>query len=122
MRILPFLITCTIVITSAVLFFSPQQSRAEPLVKTGESIAFLGDSITYAGAFPYDKDLGYFSKENPGGYVRLVASGLAAQGVNVTVIPAGWSGNTSKHMLARLDKHVLGKKPTWMTLSCGVND
>jgi len=114
MRILAFLIA------SAVLFFSPLHSRAEPLVKTGESIAFLGDSITYFGAFM--KDTPYFSTENPGGYVRLVASGLAAQGINVTVIPAGIGGNTSTHMRGRLEKDVLSKKPTWMTLSAGVND
>src|SRR4028118_335412 len=119
MRIRPFLITLT-VIASVVLFFSPLHSRAEPLVKTGESIAFLGDSITYFGAFM--KDTPYFSTENPGGYVRLVASGLAAQGINVTVIPAGIGGNNSKHMLGRLEKDVLSKKPTWMTLSAGVND
>src|SRR4028119_438040 len=104
MRILPFLITFT------VLFFSPLHSRAEILIKTGESIAFLGDSITQFGA------------ASPGGYVRLVASGLAAQGIDVTVIPAGLSANKSNDMLSRLDKDVLSKKPTWMTLSCGVND
>jgi lysophospholipase L1-like esterase len=68
------------------------------------------------------KDTPYFSTENPGGYVRLVASGLASQGINVTVIPAGIGGNNSKHMLGRLEKDVLSKKPTWMTLSVGVND
>ena len=99
-----------LLIAAAVLVLSSLQSRAEPLVKNGESIAFLGDSITQFGA---DQD---------GGYVRLVESGLADQGVSITVIPAGWSGNTSRDMLGRLDKHVLSKKPTWMTLSCGVND
>ena len=114
MRILPFLIAST------ALFLGSLPSRAEPLVKTGESIAFLGDSITYFGA--YMKDTPYFSTENPGGYVRLVASGLASQGINVTVIPAGIGGNTSVYMLGRLEKDVLSKKPTWMTLSAGVND
>src|SRR4028118_2199441 len=104
MRILPF------IITFAALLSSPLHSRAEILVKTGESIAFLGDSITQYGA------------QSPGGYVRLVESGLAAQGIKVTVIPAGLSGNKSNDMLARLEKDVLSKKPTWMTLSCGVND
>ena len=121
MRIRSFLIALPVII-SAVFFFSPLHSRAEVLVKNGESIAFMGDSITYAGAFSYDKDLGYFSKENPSGYVRLVASALADQGIKVTVIPAGWSGNTSSHMLGRLEKDVLSKKATWMTLSAGVND
>ncbi|HEX8833289.1 MAG TPA: SGNH/GDSL hydrolase family protein, partial [Abditibacteriaceae bacterium] len=104
MRILTFLLTCT------VLLFNSLHARAEILVKPGESIAFLGDSITQFGA------------QSPGGYVRLVESGLASQGVKVTVIPAGLSGNKSNDMLARLEKDVLSKKPTWMALSVGVND
>ena len=103
MRVLAFLITFA-------ALFNPLHSRAQILIRPGESIAFLGDSITQFGA------------QSPGGYVRLVESGLAAQGINVTVIPAGLSGNKSNDMLARLDKDVLSKKPTWMTLSCGVND
>ena len=90
--------------------FQPQPSHAQPLVKTGDSLAFLGDSITQFGA---DRD---------GGYVRLVESGLADQGIKVIVIPAGYSGNTSRDMLGRLENSVLSRKPTWMTLSAGVND
>jgi len=104
MRILPLLVTCVVVI------FSPLLRAGEIIIKKGDSIAFLGDSITAQGA------------GSPGGYVRLVASGLASLGIDITVIPAGISGNKSNDMLARLDKDVLGKKPTWMTLSCGVND
>jgi lysophospholipase L1-like esterase len=52
----------------------------------------------------------------------LVAQALEQNGKKIEVIPAGVSGNTSKDMLARLDKDVLSKKPDWMTLSCGVND
>jgi lysophospholipase L1-like esterase len=104
MRILSLLLTSTF------LLFSALNSSAQVLVKSNESIAFLGDSITQFGAM------------SPGGYVRLVESGLAAQGINVTVIPAGLSANKSPDMLARLEKDVLSKKPTWMTLSCGVND
>jgi len=84
--------------------------RAEILVKSGEKIAFLGDSITQQGW------------GNPAGYVRLVVSGLAANGVDVEPIPAGISGHKSNDMLARLQRDVLDKKPNWMTLSCGVND
>ena len=104
MRILPLFVT------SVALVVSPLLHAGEILVKKGDSIAFLGDSITAQGA------------ASPGGYVRLVASGLASQGIEVTVIPAGVGGNKSDQMLQRLDKDVLGKKPTWMTLSCGVND
>ncbi len=82
---------------------------AEIPVKDGQKIAFLGDSITQAGA-------------GPKGYVRLVISGLEANGVKTTAIPAGISGHKSNQMLARLEKDVLSKKPDWMTLSCGVND
>ncbi len=82
---------------------------AELSVKDGQKIAFLGDSITQAGA-------------SPKGYVRLAISGLEANGVKTTAIPAGISGHKSNQMLARLEKDVLSKKPDWMTLSCGVND
>jgi lysophospholipase L1-like esterase len=88
----------------------PQLTRAELLVKDGQSVAFLGDSITAQGT------------DVPGGYVKLVVAGLSTLGVHITMIPAGAGGNTSKDMLARLDKDVISKKPDWMTLSCGVND
>ena len=83
---------------------------AEPLLKKGQTVAFLGDSITQ------------FGSAAPGGYVRLVESGAAANGIDLKVIPAGVSGNKSNQMLERLDRDVLNKKPNWMTLSCGVND
>lgn len=97
---------------SIALFLSAQTSlvQAEILVKEGEKIAFLGDSITAAG----------FS--NAGGYVQLIGAGLATNGTKVELIGAGWSGHKSDQMLARLDRDVLSKKPQWMTLSCGVND
>lgn len=79
-------------------------------VKDGDKIAFLGDSITQGGW------------GRPTGYVRLVMSGLEANGVKAEAVPAGISGHKSNDMLARLEKDVLSKKPQWMTLSCGVND
>ena len=85
-------------------------SRAEIAVKSGEKIAFLGDSITAAGW------------GDATGYVKLVMAGLAANGVNAEAVPAGIGGHKSNQMLARLDHDVLSKKPQWMTLSCGVND
>ncbi|MGA0898952.1 MAG: SGNH/GDSL hydrolase family protein [Luteolibacter sp.] len=82
---------------------------AEIKVKDGQSIAFMGDSITQAG-------------NKPNGYCSLVIKGLEANGLRVNKIPAGKSGNKSSDMLKRLDEAVIGKKPDWMTLSCGVND
>lgn len=85
-------------------------AKAAILVKDGDKIAFLGDSITAGGW------------GNPAGYVRLVIAGLAANGIHAVPVPAGISGHKSDQMLARLEKDVLSKKPQWMTLSCGVND
>lgn len=83
--------------------------RRELLVKPGEKIAFMGDSITAGGA---RKD----------GYVTLAMEALNKEGLGLTHIPAGKSGNRSKDMLARLDGSVISKDPDWMVLSCGVND
>ncbi|MDB6006591.1 MAG: hypothetical protein JWR15_3578 [Prosthecobacter sp.] len=88
----------------------PSFGKAEIAVKSGDEIAFLGDSITAGGW------------ATPAGYVRLVIAGLEANGIKAEAVPAGISGHKSDQMLARLDKDVLSKKPQWMTLSCGVND
>ena len=79
-------------------------------IRDGQKVAFLGDSITRQGW------------DNPGGYVRLVVAGLAAEGIHIAPIPAGVSGDTSKEMLHRLDDDVLSQKPDWLLVSCGVND
>jgi lysophospholipase L1-like esterase len=89
---------------------SLHHASAEILVKNGDKIAFLGDSITAGGW------------SNPAGYVKLVIAGLEANGVKAEPVPAGISGHKSDQMLARLEKDVLSKNPQWMTLSCGVND
>jgi lysophospholipase L1-like esterase len=83
---------------------------AKPLIKDGQKLAFLGDSITQQGW------------GNPKGYVRLVLAGLATNGINVSSVPAGIGGHKSNQMLERLQRDVLSKNPDWMTLSCGVND
>ena len=84
-------------------------ASADILVKDGETVAFMGDSITQAG-------------NRGNGYVNLVIKGFAANGLKINKLPAGKSGNKSNDMLARLDAAVISKKPDWMTLSCGVND
>jgi len=95
-------------------FFIPAALQAaDPAMagpQAGQKVAFMGDSIT---------DGGY---HDANGYVRLVEGALEQQGRKIVVIPAGVGGDTSKDMLARLDKDVLSEKPDWMTLSCGVND
>ncbi len=90
----------------------PLASTAKDLdvpLESGDTIAFMGDSITQAG-------------NRGNGYINLVINGLKHHGLDVKKIPAGKSGNKSTNMLARLEKDVISKKPEWMTLSCGVND
>lgn len=93
----------------AAVVVSISVARAEIAVRSGETIAFMGDSITEAG-------------NKKGGYVDLVMRALQSEGIDAKHIPAGKSGNKSTDMLARLDEQVIAKKPQWMTLSCGVND
>lgn len=90
--------------------FAASALWAEPLIRDGQKLAFMGDSITQFGA------------GQPSGYVRLVVSGLEANGIKVAPVFAGISGHKSNDMLARLDRDALSKKPDFMTLSCGVND
>ncbi|NQT50865.1 SGNH/GDSL hydrolase family protein [bacterium] len=99
-----------LVIAALALGAAPAAAGEGVIIKAEQKVAFMGDSITQAG---------WGSKT---GYVRLVVSGLEANGVNVVPVPAGISGHKSNQMLARLDRDVLSKKPDWMTLSCGVND
>ena len=106
---LTFAATSRIVLTTFAVLTITTTAMAEIAVKEGEKIAFLGDSITQAGA-------------RPNGYVRLAIQGLESAGVSTSAIPAGISGHKSNQMLARLERDVLSKKPDWMTLSCGVND
>ena len=93
----------------AVLAFAAPLLQAELVVKKGETIAFMGDSITEGG-------------NRRDGYITLVMKALNSKGLELKHIPAGKSGHKSTDMLVRLDADVISKKPQWMTLSCGVND
>jgi lysophospholipase L1-like esterase len=80
------------------------------LIKDGEKIAFLGDSLTALGW------------DVTGGWIHLVTSGLDTLGVKITAIHAGVGGHTAQNLLDRLDKDALSSKPDWLLLNCGVND
>ena len=103
-------LSVTALTLTLILSFNSLTLAGDVPVKSGDKIAFLGDSITQGGA------------GHPGGYVQEVISGLKANGITAELIPAGISGHKSNQMLERLERDVLSKKPTWMTLSCGVND
>lgn len=82
----------------------------EPL-KAGETVVFLGDSITQAGA-------------GPGGYVTLFTEQLRQQkpDLDVEVVGAGISGNRVPDLERRLEKDVLAKDPDVVVIYIGIND
>ena len=91
----------------AAVMVAASTAFGELIVKDGDTLAFLGDSITQQG------------QEKTDGYVNLVIRSLACEGVNVKPVKAGISGNKSNDMLGRLDKHVLSKKPKLGSLVVG---
>lgn len=96
--------------TIAALAVGVVAARAgEWLVSDGQTIAFLGDSITQQGV-------------GVNGYITLVKAGLESRGINVNIIGAGVGGHTSATMRDRIENDIIRKKPDWMLLSCGVND
>jgi len=78
-------------------------------LKDGDTVVFLGDSITEMG-------------KQPEGYVTLFQLFCDVNGYEVKIVNAGIGGHKSNDMLARLEKDVLDHKPTWVSVSCGVND
>lgn len=81
----------------------------ELAIKSGDSVVFLGDSIT--------------ANSKGSGYVNLVGSGLKANGVEVKKINAGASGANSADLLKSCDSQIARKpKPALLLLSCGIND
>ncbi len=98
-----------IVLLGVMASFLVSQARADVMVKSGDKIVFLGDSITHQGG-------------GAEGWCTLVVSSLKAIGVDVEQVNAGRGGNTSRDMAARFENDVISKKPALMTLLCGTND
>lgn len=80
-------------------------------LKNGETVVFLGDSITQAGA-------------GETGYVTLFRRTLEATRPNsgIRVIGAGISGNRVPDLQQRLDRDVLSHKPSVVVIYIGIND
>jgi len=102
--------------TLALVVFLPQILIAtatvadELVVKDNDSIVFLGDSITFWGHV------------QASGFCQLVLSAFKANGLTVTSFNAGVRGQNSGGMLQNVAPQVLARNPTFMTLSCGIND
>ena len=103
----------TLLLTAAALCVPSFASAAdEPtLLKKGDKIVFLGDSITAGGV-------------SPKGYVTLIKTALAEKhkDLGIEVVGAGISGNKVPDLQKRLEKDVLAKKPTVVVIYIGIND
>lgn len=88
------------------------------LVQDGESVLFIGDSITDAGrrADTY-RGLG-------SGYVAHIADLLAARYPErrIDINNQGISGNRVVDLHGRWDEDVIAHRPDWVSISIGVND
>ncbi len=81
------------------------------VLKKGDRIVFLGDSITAGG--------------NGGkGYIQVIRNHLADKKKDLAIecIGAGISGNKVPDLQKRVDKHVIDKKPTIVVIYIGIND
>ena len=82
----------------------------EKIIKNGDTLVFMGDSITQ------------FGKDTVDGYLRLVVQGLAANGIDVTWYGVGVSGQKAVAMKNRFQNDVVAKNPDVCTIFAGVND
>ena len=98
-----------LLLMGAAAFCLISEAGADVLVRSGDRIVFLGDSITHQGG-------------GSEGWCGLVVSGLRSIGIEADPVNAGRGGNTSRDMAARFENDVISKKPAWMTLMCGTND
>ncbi|MDD2707981.1 MAG: GDSL-type esterase/lipase family protein [Verrucomicrobiae bacterium] len=87
----------------------PTESTGSIRLKTGDKLAFMGDSIT-ANA----------------GYLGLVAHVLKTQYASLIIPPfinAGMGGQKAENMVLRFEKDMkLAEKPAWVFISVGIND
>jgi len=89
---------------------------AQPL-NPGQTILFIGDSITDAGRREDPDGLGF-------GYVRLFHDLLHARHprCGVRVVNRGIGGDTIRHLDARWEADVVAERPDVLSVSIGVND
>jgi len=108
-------VSLLVVFASAVVL--PADEATKPvIVKDGDRILFLGDSLTYLGGKEEPKK--YVTK----GYVRIVKEKLQKNHKDIEVDWASTGGGTVQTLLSLLDKSVLPKKPTIVVIQIGCND
>jgi acyl-CoA thioesterase I len=87
---------------------APADLPTEMQLKSGDTIVAIGDSITEAGGFLRDID-------------AVLAQQYPAIKIS-KVINKGISGQRAENLIERFDRDVLKRKPTFVTISVGIND
>lgn len=93
--------------TIIALVWTAYAPAADFAIRDGDTVVFLGDSITAAGLY--------------GQYIENYTL-LRFPDRKVRFINAGWGGDTAERSLKRLDRDVLDKGATLVTVACGIND
>ena len=86
---------------------APAQEAVRPILKKGQRVAVVGDSIT---------EQKLYSK-----YIELYLLACLAD-LDLKVIQLGWSGETAPGFAARMDNDLLPWKPDVVTTCYGMND
>jgi lysophospholipase L1-like esterase len=94
-------------LTLAALLPGALRAGADPLLKPGERMVFLGDSITEQRCYTRYV-MNYFTLRYPGS--------------TFSFLNAGWSGDTAPGALNRLERDVLSLKPDVVSICFGMND
>ncbi|MGQ5259912.1 SGNH/GDSL hydrolase family protein [Micromonospora sp. ZYX-F-536] len=87
------------------------------ILRTGQRVVFIGDSITDCGrraaAAPYGE-----------GYVSLVRALVSARHPELELewVNRGVSGDTVRHLAARWAEDALALRPDWLSVMIGIND
>lgn len=87
------------------------------VLKDGEKILFIGDSITDCGRLEENFPLG-------NGYVKMFSDMLTVREPekNIKIINRGISGNTIVELKERWHEDVLNHSPDWLSIKIGIND
>ncbi|WP_328425167.1 MULTISPECIES: SGNH/GDSL hydrolase family protein [unclassified Micromonospora] len=87
------------------------------ILRTGQRVVFIGDSITDCGrqgaAAPYGE-----------GYVSLVRALVSARHPELELewVNRGVSGDTVRHLAARWADDAIAERPDWLSVMIGIND
>jgi lysophospholipase L1-like esterase len=86
-------------------------------IRNGQTLLFIGDSITDCGRRDVNAPLG-------SGYVRLFADMLRMRepAKTVTLLNKGISGNTILDLQDRWEDDVMRHAPDWLAVKIGIND